>query len=116
MAEIQHTQAELSKLAGEVEKFTHVAGKLNPADLGTRPGVRVDELGPGKLWQEGPAYLRQPREGWPITDKVGGAVPKEELRASSQQARAAGAGQPPQRAEGKRRTARAQRSAICTRI
>ena len=53
VAEIQHTRTELSKLAGEVEKFTHVTGKLNLADLGTRPGIRMDKLGPGKLWQGG---------------------------------------------------------------
>ena len=37
-------------------------------------------MGPEKLWQDGPAYMRQPREELPIKDKVGGTLPKEELQ------------------------------------
>ena len=75
-AEIQHTRAELSKPPGVTEKFTHVAGKLNPANLGTRPVVKMGEPGPGKLWQDGPTYLRQPQGGVAHQGQIGRCSPQ----------------------------------------
>ena len=51
-----------------VEPVTHVASALNPADLGTRGNVKIEELGAGSRWQTGPEFLTSPREQWPLRD------------------------------------------------
>ena len=58
VAEITQTLENLRKESpGEVERFCHIEGKLNPADVGTCPGVCLSELGPSSLWQTGPKFL-----------------------------------------------------------
>ena len=40
VAEITHSLSELRhEFGGKIESFSHVEGRLNPADVGTRPGV-----------------------------------------------------------------------------
>ena len=37
------------------EEVYHVAGEANVADMATKPGVKLSEIGPIKsLWQSGP--------------------------------------------------------------
>ena len=38
----------------------------NPSDLGTRSKVSVTDLDSNSVWQNGPAWLRTPRESWPL--------------------------------------------------
>ena len=80
IAEALHTLKEARKLSDEVENLTHVPGPLNPADIGTRPGVRLSELGLHSLWQEGPEFLKLGRKEWPLTEAVEGNIPREEVR------------------------------------
>ena len=61
VAEIRHTLQEARKLAEQVEDVTHVPGAKNPADMGTRAGASLKDLGQGSVWQTGPAFLLQPR-------------------------------------------------------
>ena len=63
-----------------MENFTHVESKLNPADIGTRMGVKLADLGPSSMWQRGPSFLLLPRERWPVSSLVTGQTPREELR------------------------------------
>ena len=48
--------------------------------MGTRPGIRLSNLGPGSKWQAGPEFLKLPRNRWPLKNKVSAEVPKEEVR------------------------------------
>ena len=50
-----------------VEEIYHVPGSLNIDDLATRPGVKLADLGPNSIWQQGPNFLRLRRDLWPIT-------------------------------------------------
>ena len=51
VAEITHSLTELrQEFEGEIESFSHIEGKLNPADVGTRSGTRLSDLGPGSKW------------------------------------------------------------------
>ena len=45
----------------EVENFTYIKSKSNPADALTR-GIKADQL---KSWMEGPSFLKQPETEWP---------------------------------------------------
>ena len=62
------------------KSFSHAEGRLNPADVGTRPGVKLSDLGPGSRWQGGPEFLKLPRSQWPLKKKVSAKVPEEEVR------------------------------------
>ena len=71
---------EMKKIC-EVEEVFHVSGDLNIADLGTRPGVNINQIGPDSLWQCGPEFLSLEREMWPVTrPSVNIDVPKSEQR------------------------------------
>ena len=45
-----------------IDKFYHIPGPQNIADMATRAGVMLHELAKGSLWQLGPKFLRMPRE------------------------------------------------------
>ena len=47
-----------------VDLLQHTPGLHNPADWPTRGNVEWEDLGPGRTWQEGPAYLKQERKDW----------------------------------------------------
>ncbi len=71
--------------AAEIRSKTDVSSEWrwlptaeNVADLGTRPGVRPEQLGPGTVYQDGPAWMGSPFEAWPLREKFG-AVPAEEV-------------------------------------
>ena len=83
VSEIHHVRARLAELTDDLPPVHHIPGQDNPADIGTRSGVRVDELTLGSLWQTGPAFLREAFETWPVTgDEVrrASAVPPEEIK------------------------------------
>ena len=80
VSEIVENMALMSKYC-EVEKFHHVATNLNPADLATRSGVKVEDIGVGSFWQQGPSFLASRRDLWPITrDFTKVELPEEEFR------------------------------------
>ena len=57
---------------GEIQQKTnlddwhHIPSKENISDVLTR-GATPDKLGPGSVWQSGPAWLTGPRSQWPVT-------------------------------------------------
>ena len=51
-AEIIENLSELKKVC-PVEEIHHVPGSLNVADLGTRPGIKLADLDPDSIWQQG---------------------------------------------------------------
>jgi hypothetical protein len=69
---------ELERLCEEVVEVRHVAGHLNPADLGTRGNVKMADMGPGSPWQVGPEFLKLERDQWPVGNGKEETVPEEE--------------------------------------
>ena len=49
-----------------VENWFWVDTALNPSDLGTRDKVNITDLNEHSMWQNGPDFLRLPREKWPL--------------------------------------------------
>ena len=80
VSEVRHLLGEAREKAEQVEDVQFVEGRLNPADQGTRPGCQLQDLALGSQWQEGPEFLKRPRETWPLKSSVPGVIPKEELR------------------------------------
>ena len=71
VAEIRHSLAGLRQEFGsKIESLSHVEGKLNTADVGTRPGVKLSDLGPGSMRPGGPGFLKLPRSQWPLRKSV----------------------------------------------
>ena len=83
VSEIKQLREQLRDLTDDLPPVHHVAGELNPADLGTRGNVAVADLGEGSRWQSGPEFLRDPYPQWPVTTAEMRArleVPTEELK------------------------------------
>ena len=51
-----------------VEDFQYLPSKSNPADLATRTGGKLEEIGIDSDWQS-PKFLKEPRENWPFSSK-----------------------------------------------
>lgn len=51
----------------EPKNWAHCPGGQNPADIPTR-GSRVEELLKGKLWWEGPTWLKKDKSYWPTSN------------------------------------------------
>ena len=49
-----------------VEQWSWIQTFDNPADLGTRGKCSLSDLEPGTMWREGPRWLKDPKENWPI--------------------------------------------------
>ena len=49
-----------------IEEWYWIETQDNPADLGTRGKCSVKDLGPNTMWRNGPAWLCQPVETWPL--------------------------------------------------
>ena len=47
-----------------VEEIQHVESKQNIADIRKCKDAKLKDIGPGSLWQEGPAWLKHPRHPW----------------------------------------------------
>jgi uncharacterized membrane protein len=81
VGEINHLLAEARELCPGTEEVTWVPGSLNPADVGTRPGVSMANLSPTSVWMRGPEFHQTPRSQWPL-EAVGAetGIPREEER------------------------------------
>ena len=65
----------------DVKNIYHVRSKLNISDLATRTNATVEDISTGSDWQDGPAWMKLPRNEWPLTQDTGGAlVPEEETQ------------------------------------
>ena len=63
---------------GRLDNWAWVSGDLNPADWCTKPRS-ADKVAFDRFWQEGPAFLREEEDMWPIkqtykTDRLEGEV------------------------------------------
>ena len=64
-----------------VDDLHYVASASNPADLATRGGVKLGDIGPSSFWQLGPTFLPWWRDLWPASrDFISEDVPEEEIR------------------------------------
>ena len=65
----------------DVKNIYHVRSKLNISDLATRTNATVEDISTGSAWQDGPAWMKLPRDEWPLTQDTGGTpVPEEETQ------------------------------------
>ena len=65
----------------DVKNIYHVRSKLNISDLATRTDATIKDISPGSDWQDGPAWMKLPRDEWPLTqDTKGTAIPEEETQ------------------------------------
>ena len=81
VSEIQENISQLEELVDIVEPVQHIAGDLNPADLGTRGHATLEELDKDSIWQNGPRFLENlERNEWPISRQFRDCVPQTELR------------------------------------
>ena len=72
---------QITELVTNEDLIMKVPGTLNPADLATRTKVRLSDIEEGSQWQEGPSFLKTPRETWPLTITGGeSSVPPEECK------------------------------------
>ena len=63
-----------------MDKFYHIPGKINIADIATRTGVKLEDIGPDSEWQKGSGYVYTPCDGWPVSREFRGEVPQDEKR------------------------------------
>ena len=69
---------------GEIQEFTDpsewfwVESKLNVADWITR-GKEIHEINEGSIWQEGPTFLREDEDNWPIKGSVTENIPEVKI-------------------------------------
>ena len=83
VSEIQQLREQLKTLTDVLPPVHHIPGEGNPADVGTRGGVKVEELSRDSLWQVGPPFLRTAFETWPTTSELSrtqAQVPSEEVK------------------------------------
>ena len=66
--EVQDTRARWeSEDRLNVDPLYHLPGHQNPADQGTRDDVSLGDLGPGSVHQDGPGWMKQSIEDWPVS-------------------------------------------------
>ena len=80
VSEFVENVALMKKTCG-VDDLHYVASAGNPADLATRGGVKLGDIGPSSFWQLGPTFLPWWRDLWPASrDFISEDVPEEEIR------------------------------------
>ena len=80
VSELTENMALMRKVC-QVDDIHYVASADNPADLATRGGVKLKDIGPDSFWQKGPTFLCSRRDLWPVSrDFLPEDVPEEEIR------------------------------------
>jgi hypothetical protein len=63
-----------------LKQWVHVKSEDNISDLGTRLSATIEDIDIDSDWQSGPAWLKQERDQWPVTQDISpDLVPQEEL-------------------------------------
>ena len=68
------------KAASENAKWLWVTTHENIADLGTRGNAKPVELERGTVYQDGPTWLQESEDCWPIKSDIHGSVPPAETK------------------------------------
>ena len=55
--------------ASTTAQWRFVPGKLNVSDLGTR-GANMDDLTIDSAWLNGPSFLKEGEESWPVMPEI----------------------------------------------
>ncbi len=63
------------------DEWRFVPGEENVSDLGTRGKATIEDIQPGSIYQDGPAWLKLSEEKWPTKTamEVRSFIPKEEM-------------------------------------
>ena len=61
--------------SSDIDQWYWVETTSNSSDLGTRGHCSIEDLGPGSMWREGPAWLKNPRDSWPLRSDFRKQVP-----------------------------------------
>ena len=78
--ELQYEQACSEDAACIVDTLQHIPGIRNIADIPTRGNVDLQDIDLGSAWQNGPGFLSQSRDQWPISNDFVRQVPESECR------------------------------------
>ena len=63
-----------------VSQWFYVESADNIADLGTRLGATIESISGDSQWQQGPRWIKLPRNEWPVSQEVNSDhVPAEEM-------------------------------------
>ena len=57
----------------------HIAGNLNPADLPTRTNCTAKDVEKDTPWQNGPSFLKLPRDQWPVSRDFKTKIPEDKI-------------------------------------
>ena len=60
-----------------VEEVLHIGTELNPSDLPTRGLATPNQIQPESIWQQGPQFLQEERENWPVSRDFISNLPEE---------------------------------------
>ena len=63
----------------DFEPLQHIAGNLNPADLPTRTNCNAKDVEKDTPWQNGPSFLKLPRDQWPVSREFKIKIPDDEV-------------------------------------
>ena len=66
VSETLENLADMRKVC-DVEDFHYVASENNPADLATRGGVKLEDIGEGSFCLKGPSFVCLRRNLWPVS-------------------------------------------------
>ena len=63
----------------DFEPLQHIAGNLNPADLPTRTNCNAKDVEKDTPWQNGPSFLKLPRDQWPVSRDFKMKIPEDKI-------------------------------------
>ena len=63
----------------DFKPLQHIAGNLNSADLPTRMNCTAKDVEKDTPWQNGPSFLKLPRDQWPVSRDFQMKIPEDEI-------------------------------------